>query len=120
LKCISSKDRQDRIQGKIRKVITEVKNKSWEKACSTVESYLCGKRSMETWRILKNSKKHENGRQYFNRIPTGKWETYFKGLLTENRERYFGEQETELEDMKEREMDKINLDTEIVKMTISP
>ena len=48
LKWISSKDPQDRIefkrmQGKIRKMITEEKNKSQEKACSTVESYLGGK-----------------------------------------------------------------------------
>jgi hypothetical protein len=48
LKWISSKDPQDRIefrrmQGKIRKRITDEKNKSWEKICSTVESYLGGK-----------------------------------------------------------------------------
>jgi hypothetical protein len=54
----------------------------------------------------------------FNPIPIGKWETYFKGLLTDNRERYLGEQETELEGMNEMGMDKINLDTEIVKMTV--
>ena len=47
-----------------------------------------------------------------------KWVTYFKRLLAENRERYLGDQETELEDMNEIEMDKINLDIEIVKMTI--
>jgi hypothetical protein len=44
-------------------------------------------------------------------------ETYFKGLLTENRERYLREQESEL-GLNEIGMDKINLDTEIVKMTI--
>jgi len=43
LKWISSKDPQDRIQfkkmqEKIRKMITKEKNKSWEKACTTVES----------------------------------------------------------------------------------
>jgi hypothetical protein len=64
LKWISSKDPQDRIefkkmQGKIRKMITEEKNKSWEKACITVESYLGGKRSTEAWRILKNIRKNE-------------------------------------------------------------
>jgi hypothetical protein len=68
--------------------------------------------------MLKNLKKNENGRHYFNPIPTDKWETYFKGLFTENRERYLGDQETELEDMNEIEMDKINLDIEIVKLTI--
>ena len=47
----------------------------------------------------------------------GKWETYFKGLLTENRERYLREQEFEL-GLNEIGMDKINLDIEIVKMTI--
>ena len=45
------------MQGKIRKMIREEKNKSWEKTCSTVERYLGGKRSTETWRILKNLKK---------------------------------------------------------------
>ena len=122
LQWISSRDPQDRIefkrmQGKFRKMITEEKNKSWENACSTVESYLGDKRSTETWRILKNLRKNENGRQCFNPIPIDKWEKYFKGLLTENRERYLGHQETELEDMNEIEMDKINLDIEIVKMT---
>ena len=53
----------------------------------------------------------------FNPIPIGKWETYFKGLLTENRERYMREQEFELS-LNEIGMDKINLDIEIVKMTI--
>jgi len=31
------------MQGIIRKMIKEEKNKSWEKTCSTVESYLGGK-----------------------------------------------------------------------------
>jgi hypothetical protein len=120
LKWISSEDPQDRIdltrmQGKIRKMITERKNKSWEKACSTVESYLGGRRSTEARRILKNLRNNDNGGQCFNPIPIGKWETYFKGLLTENRERYLGEQETEFEDMKETGMYKINLDIEIAK-----
>jgi len=100
LEWIRSEDPQDRIelrrmQGKIRKMITEEKNNSWEKTCSTVESYLVGKRSTEAWRILKNLRNNENGRQCFNPLPIGKWETYFKGLLTENRERYLGQQETE-------------------------
>jgi len=100
LKYISSKDPQARIelrrvQGKIRKMITEEKNKSWEKACSTVESYLGGKRSTEAWGILKKLRNNENGGQRFNPIPIGKWEIYFKGLLTENRERYMREQEFE-------------------------
>jgi hypothetical protein len=41
-----------RMQGKIRKMVTEAKNKSREKTCSTAESYLGGKRSTEAWRIL--------------------------------------------------------------------
>jgi len=76
-------------------MITEEKNKSWEKACSTVESYLGGKRSTEAWGILKNLRNNENGGQRFNPIPIGKWEIYFKGLLRENRERYMREQEFE-------------------------
>ena len=107
------------MQGKVRKMITEEKNKSWEKTCSTVESYLGGKRSTEAWRILKNLRKNENGGQCSNPIPTGKRETYFKGLLTENRECYFGQQETESEGMNEVGMDKINSDIEIVKMTVT-
>ena len=47
------------MQEKIRKMITEKKNKSWEKTRSTVESYLGGKQSTEAWRILKNFWKNE-------------------------------------------------------------
>ena len=61
LKWISSKDPQAgtdlrRMQGKIRKMTRE--DKSWEKTCSTVESYLGGKRSTKAWRILKNLRKN--------------------------------------------------------------
>ena len=68
LKWISSKNTQDRIelrrvQGKMIKMITEVKNKIWEKTCSTVESLLGGKQSTETWRLLKYLRKNENGEQ---------------------------------------------------------
>jgi len=83
LKYISSKDPQARMelrrmQGKLRKMITEKKNKSWEKTCSRVENYLGGKRSTAAWRILKNLRKNENGGQRFKPIPIDKWETYFK------------------------------------------
>ena len=107
------------MQGKIRKMITEQKNKSWEKTCFTVESYLGGKRSTEACRILKSLRKNENGGQCFNPISIGKWETYFEGLLTENRECYLREQEFEL-GLNEVGMDKINLDIETVKMKLSP
>ena len=76
MKWISSKDPQDRIQlrrvqGKIKNMRQEAKNKRWEKTCSTVESYLGGKRSTEAWRILKNLRKNENGGQCFNPITIG-------------------------------------------------
>ena len=55
-------------------MITEEKYKSWEKTCSTVESYMGGTQSTEAWRILKNLRKNKNGGQCFNPIPSGKWE----------------------------------------------
>ena len=68
LKYISSKDPQSsiqlrRMQGRIRKMIIEHKNKSWLNAYSAVESYLGGKWSTEAWRILKNLRKNEDGGQ---------------------------------------------------------
>jgi len=122
LKWTSSKDPQDRIefrrlQGKIRKMTTDEKNESWEKTCSTVESYLGGKQSTEAWRILKNLRKNENVGQPFNPIPIDKWETYFKVLLTENRELYLRKQEAGVE-KNELEMDNFDLDIKLVKMTI--
>jgi hypothetical protein len=66
---------------------------------------------------MKNLRKNENGGR-FNSIPIGKWETYFKGLLTENRECYLTEQKIKIEGMNEIGMDKINLDIEIVKMRV--
>jgi len=82
-------------------MIKEEKNKSLKKACSTVESYLGGIRSTEKWRILKNLRKNKNKRQCFKLIPIDKEEIYYKGLLTENRERYLGDQKIELENMNE-------------------
>jgi hypothetical protein len=63
LKWISLKDPQNRIdlrrlQSKVRKMIAEAKNKSWEKTCSRVESSLGGKPSTESSRILKNLRKN--------------------------------------------------------------
>ena len=114
MKWISSKDPQDRldfrrVQGKIRKMITDEKNKSWKKTCSTVKSYLGGKRSTEAWRILNNLRKNENLGQPFKPIPIDKWETYFKGFLTENREPHLRKQEAGVE-KNEVEMDNFNLD----------
>ena len=111
---------QGRVQKSARKnqILTEEKNKSWEKTCSTVESYLGGKRSTEAWRILKNLIKIENGGQYFNPIFIGIWETNFERLLTENRERYLREQEIEF-GLNEVGMDKINLDIETTKRQLS-
>ena len=67
MKWISSKDPQDRIelrrvQGKIRKMITEAKYKSWKKTCFTVESCLGGKRSTVECRILNNLRKKRKWR----------------------------------------------------------
>jgi hypothetical protein len=78
-------------------MVTEEKNKSWEETRLTVESYeyLGGKRSTEAWRILKNLRKHENGRQCLNPIPIDKWETYFKELVTENIESCLVEKQVE-------------------------
>ena len=106
------------MEGKIRKMIGEEKNKSWEKTCSKVESYLGGKRNTESWRILKNLRKIENGGQYFNPIFIGKWEKNFERLLSENRERYLREQEIEF-GMNEVGMDKINLNIELSKRQLS-
>jgi len=53
---------------------------------------------------------------YINPIFIGKWETNFKGLLTENRERYLREQEIVL-GLNEVGIDKINLDIETIKTT---
>ena len=64
---------------------------------------------------MKNLRKIENERQRFN--PIFKWETNFKGLLTESRERYLREQEIEL-GLNEVGMDNINLDIETVKPAI--
>ena len=64
-----------------------------------------------------NLRKNENGGEHFNPILVGKQEIYFKGLLTENKERYLRKQDLEF-GLNEIGMDKFNLDIEIVKMTI--
>jgi hypothetical protein len=58
--------------------------------CSTVESFLGGKRSTESWIILKKLGKNENGGRYFNPKLIGKWEIYFKEFLTKKQKMLLG------------------------------
>ena len=68
---------------------------------------------------MKNLRKNENGGQRFKPIAIDKLETDFKGLLTENRERYLRKQDFAF-GLNEIGMDTFNLDIEIVKMSIKP
>ena len=39
-------------QARVRKKVTEEKNKYWEQVCQRIESYIGGRRCSEAWRTL--------------------------------------------------------------------
>ena len=84
-KHIEDKIEFKKIQAEIRKKVATEKNKSWEKTCNTIQTYIGGRKSSEAWRILKNLRKNGCENHGIDFISMDKWETYFKELSTEKR-----------------------------------
>ena len=87
-KHIEDKIEFKKIQAEIRKKVTTEKNKSWQKTCNIIQTYIGGRKSTEAWRILKNLRKNGCEKHGIDFISMDKWETYFKELLTEERQKF--------------------------------
>ena len=70
-------------QAIVRRKITEQKNKCWERNCNKINTYLGGRKSTESWKLL--SLGQNKKRDLISPITLGKWESHFGKLLTEDR-----------------------------------
>ena len=71
-------------QARVRRLITEKKNESWERSCSRLDAYLGGRKSAESWKLLKGLRR-DMKRDIISPISVEKLEDHFKNLLTERR-----------------------------------
>lgn len=74
-------------QANVRRRISQKKNETWERNCTNINTYLGGRRSTESWRILKNIRA-ERKREIISPITPERWQQYFKQLLTEQRQEF--------------------------------
>lgn len=93
---LSSKTHPDKIsykeaQAKVRKMIIQKKNKSWEMNCSRINTYLGGRKSSESWKLLK-SLRQDTKKELISPINLKDWDKYFNQLLTENRKEFLDQQ----------------------------
>ena len=86
---LSSKKTEDKeaykkAQTQVRRLITKKKNESWERSCNKIDTYIGGRKSTESWKLLKGLRR-DMKRDLISPISIDKLEGYFKNLLTERR-----------------------------------
>ena len=86
---LSSKKTEDKVayrkaQSKVRSLITRKKNEAWESNCSRINTYLGGRKSAESWKLIKGLRR-DMKRDIVSPISLKKLEDHFKDLLTERR-----------------------------------
>lgn len=81
-------------QRRVRNMITQKKNETWERRCNRLNCYIGGTKSTESWRLLK-SLRQEKTKEIISPITLNKWDKYFATLLTEDREQFTEEPEND-------------------------
>ena len=120
LKWLSTKDDNDKVQyktaqAKIRRMVTNFRNKLWDKKCLEIQSYLGSKKSSECWKFIKNVRSSNGGKSQFNLISADTWEKYYSKLLIEDCKEFLGKNERLLEDDIENA---IEIDSKTIKQII--
>ena len=92
---LSSKSVEDKIsykhaQAKVRRLINKMKNAAWEHSCSRINTYLGGRRSAESWKLIKGLRR-DMKREILSPITINQLEEHFKELLTEGRPEFHQE-----------------------------
>ena len=86
---LSSKSDEDKVaykhaQARVRRLIVKKKNEAWEKNCSRINTYLGGRKSAESWKLIKGLRR-DMKRDILSPITISQLEDHFKELLTEGR-----------------------------------
>jgi len=92
---LTTKDINDNIkykeaQTKVRKMISEKKNDTWERRCNMLNAHLGGRRSTESWKLLK-SLRRERKKDIILAITPQKWDDHFRKLLNEERPEFMND-----------------------------
>ena len=66
------------------------KNDIWERNCSKIDTYLGGRRSAESWKLIKGLRR-DLKRDILSPVTVKQFEDHFKNLLTERRSEFQGE-----------------------------
>jgi len=69
----------------VKRLVTHDSNRVWDQKCAEIDTYIGGRRCREVWKFLRNVKTAPKDRSPVEIIPIGKWNTYYKKLLTEDR-----------------------------------
>nr|XP_018896775.1 PREDICTED: uncharacterized protein LOC109030332 [Bemisia tabaci] len=91
---LSSKRDEDKVvykqaQARVRSLITRKKNETWEQNFSKINTYLGGRKSAESWKLLKGLRR-DMKRDILSPISIRQLEEHFKQLLTERRPEFQG------------------------------
>ena len=86
LKWLSTKDNKDKVQykkaqAKIRRMVANSRNEVWDRKCLEIQTYLGSKRSLESWKIIKNISSLNSGKNQINLISADVWDKYYYKLL---------------------------------------
>jgi hypothetical protein len=85
LKLLNTKDNNDKVQYKKAqakiKMVTDQRNEFWDKKCLELQSYLGSKKSLESWKFIKNICLLNSGKSQLSKC---RWEKYYYKLLVEH------------------------------------
>lgn len=74
-------------QKKVRYMIAKKKNDKWENTCQRLNAYLGGKRSTESWRVLKKMR-NDTTKEIISPITPNEWKQHFADMLNEDRQEF--------------------------------
>jgi len=77
-------------QAKIRRMVTNHRNKFLAKGCLEIQSYLGSKKSSESWKFIAYIRSSNSDRSHRNLISAGTWKKYYYKPLVENRKEFLG------------------------------
>gem|GEM_PF-3617616 len=78
------------------KRINTAKNETWQKTCSTINSFLGSTLSSEAWKTFTGLWKDTREKSNMSLITMEEWEDYYKTLLTEERAEFLTMEQDEI------------------------
>ena len=73
---------------KFKAMVIEAKNQSWERKCQELDTYIGGRKSRESWRMIKSMRSNKIEQVAIDPIEPENWEKHYKTLLAEQRPEY--------------------------------